>query len=74
MDTMTTGDHMDTTKTDKALYLTGTKQELDLATAWARGRLYSVFGKVEGEERFRKLPALGVLLAFREHAEEAPEC
>lgn len=61
-------------KTDKGLALSGTKAELDLATAWARGRLYSVFGKEEGEERFRKLPALGVLLAFREHAKEAPEC
>jgi len=65
---------MDITTTDKGIYLTGSKQELDLATAWARGRLYSVFGEVEGEERFRKLPALGVLLAFREHAKEAPEC
>ncbi len=61
-------------KNTKPDYLTGTKQELDLATAWARGRLYSIYGKTEGEKRFRKLPALGVLLAFRDCAEEAPLC
>jgi len=65
---------MDITKTDNGICITGTKSELDMATTWARARLHSVYGEAEGEKRFRKIPALGVLLAWRAQVEVAPEC
>jgi len=65
---------MDIEKTETGMVITGTKDELDMATAWARARLCSLFGAEEGEERFRQLPALAVLLAWRAQVENAPEC
>ena len=59
---------------DGRIAITGTKDELDAATLWARATLHSVFGPERGEERFRAVPALAVLLAYREHVATAPEC
>lgn len=59
---------------DGRIALTGTKDELDAATLWARAMLHMVFGPEQGEERFRAVPALAVLLAYREHVATAPEC
>lgn len=59
---------------DGRIALTGTKDELDAATLWARSMLHMVFGPEAGEERFRAVPALAVLLAYREHVANAPEC
>ena len=63
-----------TTTNDGHIALTGTKDELDAATIWARAMLHSVFGPVGGEERFKAIPALAVLIAYREHVAEAPTC
>jgi len=59
---------------DGRIALTGTKDELDAATLWARAVLHMAFGPEAGEERFRAVPALAVLLAYREHVANAPEC
>jgi hypothetical protein len=59
---------------DGRMALTGTKDELDAASIWARAFLHGVFGPDKGEERYRAIPALAVLLAYREHVAEAPVC
>ena len=59
---------------DGRIALSGTKDELDAASVWARAWLHCVFGPEGGEKRFRVIPALGVLLAYREHLAEASEC
>ena len=59
---------------DGRIAIAGTKDELDAATTWARTMLHLAFGPVEGEERFRALPALAVMLAYRERVAHAPEC
>lgn len=59
---------------DGRIALTGTKDELDAATLWARTMLHLAFGREQGEERFRAVPALAVLLAYRERVANAPEC
>jgi hypothetical protein len=38
-----------------------TMADLAAATAWARSMCHSVYGPVEGEKRFRNLPARQVL-------------
>jgi hypothetical protein len=59
---------------DGRIALTGTKDELDAASIWARALLHGVFGPEKGEERYKVIPALAVLLAYREHVAEAPVC
>ena len=59
---------------DGRIALTGTKDELDAASIWARALLHGVFGHEGGEVRYKAIPALAVLLAYREHVAEAPEC
>lgn len=59
---------------DGRVALTGTKDELDAAAIWARALLHGVFGPEGGEQRYKAIPALAVLLAYREHVAEAPVC
>ena len=59
---------------DGRMAITGTKDELDAATLWARHWLHTVFGPEAGEERFKAIPALAVLMAYRERVADAPEC
>ena len=59
---------------DGRIAITGTKDELDAANIWARALLHGVYGPEGGETRYRALPALAVLIAYREHVAEAPEC
>ena len=59
---------------DGSICVSGTKDELDMAVVWARSRLHCVFGPAEGEKRFKTIPAMGVLLAWRAATLNAPEC
>lgn len=59
---------------DGRIALSGSKDELDAASVWARTLLHNIFGPEQGEQRYRAIPALAVLLAFREHVADAPEC
>jgi len=59
---------------DGRMAVTGTKDELDAATLWARAMLHAVFGPEGGEQRFKAIPALAVLMAYRERVAHAPDC
>ena len=44
---------------------TGTKEVMDAANIWALTVFQSILGTEEGEEAYRGLPALPVLMAYR---------
>lgn len=55
----------DTTSTNPPIVISGRKEELDAAQVWVRAALHSALGPEAGEARYRTIPALPVLLAYR---------
>ena len=49
----------------KPMALIGNKDSLDAAQVWARAICHSTLGPVKGEQHYRKMQALPILLAFR---------
>lgn len=50
---------------------TGTGRDLEAAAVWSRALCHLVFGPVEGEARYRRIPAETVLTLWAREPEEA---